>query len=71
MKIKCIALTASESGNDIYFYEVGSNGVTQIERIEFSPEPFAARFYYQIYKEGNLICELHQLTYVGYFEGVL
>lgn len=49
-------------------YEVGKKDVTEIVRREYSPEPYCVKFYYEMHSSKGIIAELHQVTWVQYFE---
>ncbi len=65
-KIDCIYLSALNEGNDVYFDQVGKNGITKIEKVSYSPEPFCGKFYFNVYKDGVLWVERHAVTTVIY-----
>lgn len=50
------------------FYHVGKNDVTEIIKREYSPEPYCAKYYYEIHNSKGLMAELHQVTLVTYFQ---
>ena len=64
-KVKSICLTSND-GSDIYYDEVGKNGITNIKAIEYSPEPHCQRFIFEVYHGDKLAWERHQVTTVYY-----
>ena len=50
------------------YCEVGKNGVTEIKKVEYNPEPFCTKMYFEIYKESGLSREIHRVDDVKYFD---
>jgi hypothetical protein len=64
-KIKYIQKVIGDNSGDIY-YEVGRNEITEIKEA-YKSGHMANIIYYEIFKKGKHLIDLHEFTEVGYF----
>jgi len=68
MKIKSVTLHYPNSDcGEMLDFTVGKRGVTEIKEAERTAE-YCMIKYYQIFKNGKLVSELHHYSQVDYFE---